>query len=112
MPELTATTSTRVLPWLLSVTAVALTLLAMLMPATSSARLTYRPCGQIPTGSVWSVSATQNVTCHKARRVVKKAMNGHKHALGFTCHSGRVGTYEYASICRRGDRWVKGTTGV
>lgn len=112
MRELTMIASRRVVPWLVSVTAIVLIVLGLLMPAGSSARLTYRSCGQIPIGSVWSVSATRNVTCHKARRVVKTVMNGRKHALGFTWHSGRVGTYEYDTICRSGDRWVKGTTGV
>jgi hypothetical protein len=111
MPE-TTVASRRALPRLLAVTAVALTALALSTPASSSARLTYRACGQIPIGSVWSVSATRNVTCHKARKVVKKVMNGHMHPLGFTCRSRRIGTYEYASFCHRGDRWIKATTGV
>ncbi len=111
MPELT-TASRRALPRLPAVTAIVLTVLALQVPATSSARLTYRSCGQIPTGSVWSVSATQNVTCHKAREVVKRVMNGDDHPLGFACRSGKVGAYDFAWLCRRGDRWVKGTTGV
>jgi hypothetical protein len=97
---------------LLAAIALAFTGLALLMPSRSSALLTYRSCGQIPTGSVWSVEATTNVTCHEARKVVKKLISGNKHPLGFACQSEQIGTYEYGSFCRRGDHWVKGTTGT
>jgi hypothetical protein len=112
MPELTMTVWRRFLLGLLAAIALLVTALALLFPAGSSARLTYRACGRIPTGAVWSVSATTNVTCHKARKVVKKAIGGNKHPLGFACQSGRIGTYEYGWFCRRGDHWVKGTTGT
>lgn len=106
------TSPRRTLSALLAVTALALTVLALLPPVSSSALLTYRSCGQIPTGSVWSVEATTNVTCHEARKVVKKLISGNKHPLGFACQSEQIGTYEYGSFCRRGNHWVKGTTGT
>lgn len=92
--------------------ALAFTVLALLMPSSSSVLLTYRSCDQIPTGAIWSVEATTNVTCHEARKVVKKLISGNKHPLGFACQSEQISTYEYGSFCRRGDHWVKGTTGT
>lgn len=85
--------------------------LALLVPSSSSA-LTYRSCGQIPTGAVWSVSATTNVGCHKARKVIKKVLAGNHHPLGYNCEEGQISQYEGGWFCRRGDHWVKGTTGA
>lgn len=90
--------------------------LALLVAGSASAGtggLPLRPCGQIPTGSVWSVEATSGVGCQKARKVIRASGFGEESsALGFHCTSGQEGQYGFAVKCHKGKQTVIGTTGV
>jgi len=92
------------------VIAAALTM-AVLAPS-SSAREPLKSCGTIPIGSVYNVTASPGIGCHKARKIIKKAISGKHQVLGFQCHSGREGQYGFAIKCHRGDKRVIGSSGV
>lgn len=98
----------------IAVTMLAVVALTMaIFASSSSARDNLRPCGSIPFGSVYNVTASPSIPCRKARKIIKKAVFGEKHrALGFQCHSGREGQYGFAVKCHRGDKRVIGTSGV
>ena len=45
--------------------------LAVFAPS-SSARDSLRPCGTIPFGSVYNVTASPSIPCRKARKIIKR----------------------------------------
>lgn len=87
-------------------------LAAAVLAPSSSAQGSLQPCGTVPIGSVYNVTASSGIACTKARKIIKKDIAGNHHPLGFSCHTGRQGQYGYGITCRRGSERVLGSSGV
>ena len=94
--------------WLAVGVGVALTLSV----APVSARLVIRSCGYLRWGDRWSMRATSNLSCSRARRLFEQCSGSGSCAAMFRCKQRAEPIFEITSrMCVRRDREIIGTAG-